>query len=69
MSVELKTYTEGNKTFLAVGYIEDRESSRLYDEVRYLAENASGKLKYTDDYQAALDFIAEGLNPPRNYTL
>lgn len=69
MSKELKIYTEGNKTFLAVGYIEDKESYSNYDRVRYRAENALGKELYTDDYQEALDFIAEGLNPPKNYTL
>lgn len=69
MSKELKIYTEGRKIFLAVGFIEDKESYSNSDYLRYRAENSLGQELYTDEYQEALDFIAEGLNPPKNYTL
>lgn len=70
MSIELTTYTEGDKTFLAVGYIRDIGYNRSHDSLQYHAVNATGDETYTDDYQEALDFISKGLGQPRHtYTL
>lgn len=65
MSVELTTFREGNKTYIAVGCIEDRgyEDSMV---AQYRCVSADGHEFYTDDYGEATAFLTAGLTPPKN---
>lgn len=70
MSVELKTYSDNNKTYLAVGFIEDRTGTCMADEKPYKAYRADGDHEYFFNHSEALEFISVGLEPPKqNYTL
>lgn len=60
---ELTTFREGKKTFLAVGFIEDRGYS--HNQSQYYAVNAKNEEYYTDSYSKALEHISEGLEPPK----
>lgn len=60
---ELTTFREGKKTFLAVGFIEDRGYS--HDQSQYLAVNAQNEEYYTDSYIEAMEHISAGLVPPK----
>lgn len=61
--VELTKFNEGNKTYLAVGFIEDRGFS--VNASQYYAVNAQNDEFYTDDYNEAMAFIGAGLTPPK----
>ncbi|AZU98435.1 hypothetical protein BZF66_05630 [Salmonella enterica] len=65
MSVELTTFNEGNKTYLAVGFIEDRgfDDSNV---CQYRCVDAQGYEFYTDDHGEAMAFISNGLTQPKN---
>lgn len=63
MSAELTTFHDGNKTYLAVGFIEDRGNSP--SKAQYYAVNARNEEYYTDEYNSALAHISSGLTPPK----
>lgn len=65
MSVELKEFKENDKTFLAVGYIEEDHRADL----KWRAFRASGENEWFWEYYEALNFIAEGLKKPTGWTL
>lgn len=65
MSVELKEFHDGNKTFLAVGYVEYQEDK----DSPYYAKHATGQEDWFNSYERAFEFISEGLTPPRSWTL
>lgn len=64
MSVELKEFKENGKTFLAVGYVEYKE----YLDYPYHAVQANGAESWFNDYNKALNWIAQGLNRPKLWT-
>ena len=70
MTVQLKTYKEDDKTYVATGFSKDNGFHRAHDQRQYTAERAGGEVLNTDSYDDALAFIAAGLGKPeRLYTL
>jgi|AGFS01.1.fsa_nt_gi hypothetical protein len=66
MSTKLTTFSEGKKTFLAVGFIEDRGYDNPEQVAQFRCVDAEGYEFYTDDYNEGIAFLGAGLTPPKH---